>query len=126
LVDLLLSKLQIQKITEKDIKDMIALLSEHGLGGEDREQVDSKYLLKLTSDDWGLYHTAKSNLYIVKDWVDQMEVLDASLRQAVKAKLEQVLNLMEAEPKSLRWKLRAKIGTRMRWYEEVDDVRHSY
>ncbi len=126
LVDLLLSKLQIQKITEKDIKDMIALLSEHGLGGGDREQIDSKYLVKLTSEDWGLYHTAKGNLNIVKDWVDQMQVLDASLRQAVKAKLEQVLNLMEAEPKSLRWKLRAKIGTRMRWYEEVDDVRHSY
>jgi hypothetical protein len=55
-----------------------------------------------------------------------MEVLDASVRQDVDAKLEDMINRIEAEPKSTRWKLRAKIGTRVRWYEEVGDVRHSY
>jgi hypothetical protein len=126
LVDLLLSKLQIQQITEKDIKDMIALLAEHGLGNGDRELLDVNYLLKLTSDDWRLYYTAKNNLSIVREWVDHMQVLDIPVRQDVDAKLEQIINRVEAEPKSRRWKLRAKIGTRMRWYEEVGDVRHSY
>jgi hypothetical protein len=126
LVDLLLSKLQIQQITEKDIKDMIALLDEHGLGSGDREKVNINYLLKLTSDDWGLYYTAKNNLSVVREWVGRMEVLDASVRQDVDAKLEDMINRMEAEPKSTRWKLRAKIGTRVRWYEEVGDIRHSY
>lgn len=126
LVDLLLSKLQIQRITEKDIKDMIALLAEHGLGNGDRELLDVNYLLKLTSDEWGLYYTAKNNLSVVREWVNHMQVLDATLRQDVDAKLEQIINRMEAEPKNRRWKLRAKIGTRMRWYEEVGDVRHSY
>lgn len=126
LVDLLLSKLQIQRITEKDIKDMIALLAEHGLGNGDRELLDVNYLLKLTSDEWGLYYTAKNNLSVVREWVNHMQVLDATLRQDVDAKLEQIINRMEAEPKNRRWKLRAKIGTHMRWYEEVGDVRHSY
>ena len=126
LVDLLLSKLQIQQITEKDIKDMIALLAEHRLGSGDREKIDGNYLLKLTSDDWGLYYTAKNNLSVVREWVGRMEVLDASVRQDVDAKLEDIINRIEAEPKSTRWKLRAKIGTRVRWYEEVGDVRHSY
>ena len=126
LVDLLLSKLQIQQITEKDIKDMIALLAEHWLGSGDREKVNINYLLKLTSDDWGLYYTVKNNLSVVREWVGRMEVLDASVRQDVDAKLEDMINRIEAEPKSTRWKLRAKIGTRVRWYEEVGDVRHSY
>lgn len=126
LVDLLLSKLQIQQITEKDIKDMIALLAEHGLGKGDQEKIDVNYLLTLISDDWGLYYTTKNNLSVVQEWVGRMEVLDASVRQDVDAKLEDMINRIEAEPKSTRWKLRAKIGTRMRWYEEVGDVRHSY
>jgi hypothetical protein len=29
---------------------------------------------------------------------------------------------MEAAPKSLAWKMRAKVGTRVRWYEEVEEV----
>jgi hypothetical protein len=29
---------------------------------------------------------------------------------------------MEDEPKTLQWKLRAKIGTRVKWYQDVGDV----
>ena len=126
LVDLLLSKLQIQQITEKDIKDMIALLAEHWLGSGDREKVDINYLLKLTSDDWGLYYTVKNNLSVVREWVGRMEVLDTPVCLDVEAKLEDMINRMEAEPKSTRWKLRAKIGTRVRWYENVGDVHSNY
>jgi len=29
---------------------------------------------------------------------------------------------VDSAKKSTRWKLRARVGTRARWYEEVDDV----
>jgi hypothetical protein len=122
LVDLLLSKLQIQMITEKDIKDMIALLADHDLGQGDRELIDINYLTELTSKRWGLYYTALGNLNKVKQWVHQLDVLDAPIRQDVDTKLVEIIGRFEAHPKSLKWNLRSLIGTRMRWYEEVGDV----
>jgi len=29
---------------------------------------------------------------------------------------------MDAAPKPLAWKMRAKVGTRVPWYEEVEEV----
>ena len=122
LVDLLLSKLQIQDISEKDIKDMIALFAEHELGSDGRELIDISYLLKLTRNDWGLFYTAKKNLDLVKEYSDRYRVIDGSTRQNVKTKVDNLLQNMEDEPKSVQWKLRAKIGTRLKWYQDVGDV----
>jgi hypothetical protein len=122
LVDLLLTKLQVQQITEKDIKDVIALLAEHELGTDGQEVVDVRHLLKLTSEDWGLYYTARNNLAIVEQWVGRIDVLDVRTRQDVAEKTHVLEERMEEEPKSLRWRLRAIIGTRVRWYEHVGDV----
>jgi len=122
LIDLLLSKLQIQKITEKDIKDMIALLAEHDLGEDDRDLVDVNYLVTLTSKDWGLYYTSIENLKKLKKWVHNFEVLGADTRRSVETKIDQIINIMETSTKSQKWKMRSLIGTRVRWYEEVGDV----
>lgn len=122
LVDLLLSKLQIQEISEKDIKDMIALLAEHEMGSDGRELIDVSYLLKLTGNDWGLFYTAKKNLVLVKEYSDQYSVIDASTRQIVKVRLDRLMLSMENEPKTFQWKLRAKIGPRLKWYQDVSEV----
>jgi hypothetical protein len=122
LIDLLLSKLQIQEITEKDIKDIIVLLSEHDLGRDSRESVDLSHLLSVTSDDWGFYYTAKTNLDIVKLWLGKVDVIENSMSQDIETKLNEIKKSMEEAPKSLRWNLRSIIGTRMKWYERVGDV----
>ena len=122
LVDLLLSKLQIQQITEKDIKDMISILAEHELGSGDRERVDPGHFLKLTSDNWGLWYTALGNLRIVREWVDRVPALPPSLRANAETRIDALIQRGESEPKTLRWRARARIGTRVRWYEEVPEV----
>jgi hypothetical protein len=122
LVDLLLSKLQIQDISEKDIKDLIVLLAEHELGSGGREQVDVDYLLKLTSDRWGLYYTAKKNLSMIKEFVATYNVVDDATRADVIAKVEEISKRAEEEPKTMKWKLRAKVGTRVKWYQDVGNV----
>jgi hypothetical protein len=126
LVDLLLSKLQIQDISEKDIQDMIVLLAEHELGSGDREQIDLGYMLKLTRDDWGLYHTASKNLSMVRSMVGQYEAIELPTRGIVDAKVEEIKARMEEVPKTIHWKLRARIGTRVKWYQEVGDVENIY
>ena len=122
LADLLLSKLQIIQITEKDIKDLIVLFVEHDLGAGERDKIDIDYLIKLTKDDWGLYYTASTNLEKVRSFARHYEVIGLDNQQTVETRLDILLQKMEEAPKSLRWKTRAKIGTRLKWYEEVGDV----
>ena len=122
LVDLLLSKLQIQNISEKDIKDMIVLLAEHELGSAGREQVDVEYLLKLTRNEWGLYYTASKNLAMIKEFAGNYDVIDEATRGTVNAKVDDIVKRIDDEPKTMRWKIRAKVGTRAKWYQDVGDV----
>jgi len=122
LVDLLLSKLQIQNISGKDLKDILVLLAEHETGSGERELIDIDYLLKLTRKNWGLYYTARKNLVMAKVFLAQQDEIDAAIKDDVNAKLDAYINSMDIEPKTARWKLRAKIGTRVKWYENVGDV----
>jgi hypothetical protein len=122
LVDLLLSKLQIQQITEKDLKDMIILFAEHDIGSGDRERIDADYLVDLTSNDWGLWYTSLGNLEKVREWLGYIEVLDEETKTDVERKLISIAARMENSPKSLKWRLREKIGTRIKWYDDVGEV----
>jgi hypothetical protein len=122
LVDLVLSKLQIVEINEKDIQDLIVLLAEHNLGPGDRELIDIDYLLKLTSNDWGLFYTSQMNLHKARDFAGQYDVINDDVRQDVRAKIHDVLQRMDAAPKGMKWKMRARVGTKVKWYQDVGDV----
>jgi len=122
LVDLLLSKLQIQQINEKDIKDLIALTAEHNLGAGDRELIDIEYLLKLTRNDWGLYYTSRKNLGVVREFLGGYNVIGTALRESVEGKLIDILEQMEDVPKTMKWKMRARVGTKVKWYQDVSEV----
>ena len=122
LVDLMLEKLQVVEINEKDFKDMAILLLEHELGSDDPEKIDSDYLAQLWSKDWGFYHTGTTNLKKLNQYLKGIEALETTQKNSIKDKINRILNQVEVAPKSVRWKLRSKIGTKMRWYEEVEGV----
>jgi len=124
--DLLLSKLQIHEITEKDVKDIAALLAAHpfpraaGAGG-DGEQLDVERVLGLTGHDWGLCHTATVNLSLAHELLAGWSAAgDVAATGAARA--AELRERIEQAPKSLRWKARARVGTRVRWYEDVGDA----
>lgn len=122
LAELLLEKMQIVEINEKDIKDTILLLREHDLGDHDRETINQNYIAKILSDDWGFYHTVNTNLNKVKALSSHYKALSDEDRRNINKKVENLLNVIENEPKTFRWKLRAKIGTRKIWYERVEEI----
>jgi hypothetical protein len=126
LIDLLLSKLQIQQITEKDLKDMIVLCAEHDLGSGDREKIDIDHLIDITSQDWGFWYTAINNLRKVLEWLDKIDVLYTETRDHVDTKVKGIIDRMETCPKSLKWRLRARVGTRVKWYDDVGEVLDIY
>lgn len=121
LADLLLEKLQIVKMSEKDAKDVIVLLHEHGVDGS-AGAVDAGYVAKLMSDDWGFCHTATMNLTKVKDYLAGIQSLSQEDKALVSGRIEDLARRIEAEKKSFKWKMRARVGTKAPWYNEAEDV----
>lgn len=121
LADLLLSKLQIHEITENDFIDMIVLLADHELGAGDHELIDMSYISGMLRNDWGFCHTALENLRKTQEAVGRYD-LPPEVAENVRTRITAIGDQIESAPKSTRWKLRARVGTRSKWYEDVDDV----
>ena len=122
LADILLEKMQIVRINEKDIIDTIVLLSEHEIGNNDNDTVNADYISNLLSKDWGFYYTATTNLGKIKDRLTTYPCLTKENVENVRRKIDALLQEIDSRPKSSSWKFRAKVGTRKQWYEDVEEV----
>lgn len=120
--DLLLSKLQVFEVNMKDLVDTTALLLDHPIADHDDDAINAAYLARLTSDDWGLHRTLQLNTARVRDAAHTLEV-DAG---QVNRRLDELWARIDAQPKSLKWKLRARVGDRVSWYELPEEVRQPY
>lgn len=121
LADLMLQKLQIVQINDKDLKDAMLLLLAAPLTDTDTVGINVKYISKLFSDDWGFYHTATMNLKKVKETMNAVKALSDDQRSVIADKVDSFLKQIEDTPKSGKWKGRAKVGTSKPWYKEVAD-----
>lgn len=122
LADLLLEKMQIVKINEKDLKDTALLLRAHDLGEEDnKETINSSYISRLLSKDWGFYYTVTTNLRKVRSF-SSTYFSSPEDEAIVDKRCTSLLDRIEIEPKSMSWKIRAKIGTKKQWYQDVGEV----
>jgi hypothetical protein len=122
LAELFLEKLQIVKINEKDIKDLVALLLEHEFGNDDDDKINIQRVAALLCQDWGFFYTVTTNLTKTLRIIEKYEVLDAEKKKTLEGKVKYFINYLTQQPKSLRWKLRSIIGPRVKWYEEVEEV----
>jgi hypothetical protein len=122
LVDLLLEKMQIVQINEKDIKDTIVLLREHAVGNGEPQTIDSEHLSKLLSNDWGFYYTVTTNLKKVTEFLPVYTALSEDDRKDVSSKVSALIEKIESAPKSAKWKMRATVGTKKKWYEDVEEA----
>jgi len=121
--DLLLEKMQIVQITEKDLKDTMVLLREHGIDEKDNDVINAKYIAKLLSNDWGFYYTVTTNLKKIKELLGLFGALTDEDRDIISKRIDKLLDYIEKEPKSLKWKIRAKVGTKKKWYREVETIK---
>jgi len=118
LADLLLTKLQVYEITEREYKDVTALLKDHEVGesDDDREIINGKYIAKLCSQDWGLWKTVGLNLERITSAITTY-LPNPEDQKLVQARIDRLKQLIEREPKSFAWKVRARVGEKKRWYE---------
>ena len=129
LAEMLLSKVQIAKINRKDILDGLALLSEYPLGSGDDGTINVPRLTSITSNDWGWWRTFTGNLdkfegYYTNSLQPGELEFGRPPRFDVMAQIADLRSAIEAAGKSSRWKLRARVGERVQWYEEPEEVGH--
>ncbi len=122
LAELLLSKAQIFHLNRKDALDLASLLLNKETGNDDT-RINLDVIASLCGADWGLYKTVSLNLEKVKDIISKEEAaLKPDERASIIERTDQVLKTFEVMPKNLAWQMRDKVGTRVRWYEEVEEV----
>jgi hypothetical protein len=125
--DLLLTKLQIVELNEKDAADVLQLLGGYPVhDGDAPGTIGLARFGEIVGDDWGWWRTVTGNLERIRALAtsdggslvppdppfDPVEQLGALLTEA------------ERLPKSRRWRLRSLIGERVRWYELPEEEAH--
>jgi hypothetical protein len=122
IADLLLTKLQIVEANPKDIIDLYTLLCDHPIGDQDGEMINGSYIARLTASNWGLYRTIQLNLDRV---IEQAKVIPQIGSYAIEQQIRELRDKIDSEPKSIKWKMRDRVGDRVKWYELPEEVRRS-
>jgi hypothetical protein len=122
LAELLLTKLQIVEMNEKDVRDSCALILDHPFADADSETINLPRLAQICADDWGLWKTVTLNLDKVQNVIDQF-LLEPSHKATIVYRLDILRHALQDASKSLRWRMRARVGERVPWYELPEEVR---
>ena len=115
--DLLLTKLQVVEINEKDLKDAAALLADLPL---EPDGIDPARIVAILSRDWGWWRTATESLEKVAGYATGLSNFEGA--SVVKERMHSLRDLIDASPKSFKWKTRARVGERVRWYELPEEI----
>ena len=121
LAELLLTKLQVVQLTDKDLRDIVTLLYRHDVGANDDDVINADFIAELTADDWGLWRTVKLNVERLHEQIGSLS-LDADATARVIERTDLLWERIEREPKSRKWRMRDRVGDRKRWYETPDEV----
>jgi hypothetical protein len=136
--DLLLSKLQVVKINRKDVLDALVLLAEHPLRDDDGARrategegaINVRRIVSITSNDWGWWRTVTGNLDKLAQFLEvELREGDLDVGRAIRhdpaRQVKELREAIEAAPKSTRWRLRARVGDRVPWYAEPEEMGHA-
>jgi hypothetical protein len=117
ITELVMTKLQVIETTEKEFIDLVAAFRDFdvtaGKGG-----IDGQHIASACGKDWGLYTTFSKTLATLRR---RLEPAESDDMRTVVARMARLAKMMEEEPKSLAWRIRARIGEKARWYEEPED-----
>lgn len=121
LAELLLTKLQIIELNEKDVRDSMAILHDHPVEDEDGDAINAGLIAKLCASDWGLWRTITANLRSTAERAGNYELPEGG-EERIAGRVRELLERIDEEPKTFGWKVRSKIGERKRWYELPEEV----
>jgi len=122
--DLLLQKLQVHDITPSDVLDAAIVLATHDVAPDqgDDEVIDCGYVAALLARDWGFHRDATENLERVRDMAGAL----ADGAQRVQDRAVKLRAAIDDKDKSRGWRMRARVGERMQWWDDVSDREDTY
>jgi hypothetical protein len=118
--DLLLSKLQVVELSRKDLIDILAILHDQAVVPGADDHIDPDYLMHTWKNDWPLWRTCQLTLQKVRELAPT--ILGDQGTARVRETLDALDYLLQNGQKTRGWKLRARIGDRIRWYELPEEV----
>jgi hypothetical protein len=121
LAELLLTKLQIVQLGERDERDIYTLVHHHALCETGGSGIEAPIIAAMCADDWGLWRTCKGTIERSASDLERYEI-DAVARDRIAKRLTELWRHIDAAPKSGKWKRRNRLGDRMRWYQEPEEV----
>lgn len=124
LADLLLTKLQVFHVNSKDLGDTLCLLADHAVSDSDSdsETISLPRLTAVLGAEWGFCHTVEGNLAKVAELWERQPLPGAA--HDAGAQVRAIQAAIAGAPKTRGWKMRSRIGERVRWYETPEEVRH--
>src|SRR5207248_2519958 len=81
---------------------------------------------KIVGEDWGWWRTVTGNLdkLVHLGSGEHSDLVPAARRFDPIAQAKHVWEFCDACPKTLKWKVRSKVGDRVQWYELPEEVGH--
>jgi hypothetical protein len=120
LAELLLTKLQIVQLNERDQRDIYNLTYHHPVTDGDGSAIEGDYVAAVLAQDWGFWRTSKSTIERCKANLGSYG-LEEPAAATITERLDALWRMVESAPKTARWRLRSRVGDRMRWYEEPEE-----
>jgi hypothetical protein len=125
--DLLLSKLQIVELNRKDVHDLLHLFSAfEARPGDEPQTIGLDRIGSVVSGDWGWWRTTTMNLDKLAQLAEgeHQDLLPDARRFEPAEQARRVRAFCDEVPKTLKWKVRARVGDRVKWYELPEEVGH--
>jgi hypothetical protein len=96
-----------------------------GPGTAEAPAIDSGRFGQVLAADWGWWRTVTGNLAKLPAVVaDQPELVPPNPPFDPIAQAKALTATAEAVPKTMKWRTRARLGERVRWYELPEEVAH--
>jgi hypothetical protein len=128
-VDILLSKLQIFELNDKDAQDVVYLLSAYTVDDSDEVgTIDLRVFRQVVGEDWGWWRTVTMNLDRIAELLgaERARLVPTAAALDPMEGLKVLQQAAEEAPKSRRWKMRARLGDRKRWYQIAEETPHHH
>jgi hypothetical protein len=125
--DLLLSKLQIVELNRKDVHDLLHLLSAFEVrDGDEPGTIGLGRIGEIVCEDWGWWRTVTGTLdtLVRLGSGEHRDLVPDARRYDPLEQARRIHEYCESCHKTFKWKVRSKVGDRVQWYQEPEEVAH--
>jgi len=120
LAELLLTKMQVVELTERDQRDIYILMFHHPVTDGEGIEIEADFIAALCARDWGLWRTSKATIERCQSNLANYDV-GPEASALITERLAALWKAIDESPKSAKWRLRSRVGDRVRWYEQPEE-----